>query len=75
MIGINRFHKMVYESIPIDRIENIRETRIYDPQVLAIMEHLQVLGGFSFWGRTAEDKKSAREFAKRMNKKRMLSIL
>ena len=70
MIGINRFHKTVYESIPTDRIENIRETRIFDPQVLAIMDHRQVLEGFSFWARTAEDKKSAREFAKRMNSKK-----
>ena len=70
VIGINRFHKAVYESIPIDRIENIRKTRIFDPHVRAIMDHLQALEGFRFWGRTAEDKKSAREFAKRMNSKK-----
>lgn len=66
VIGRNRFGRIVLEYIPINLIENFRAQRIYKPTVLEIIDYLEVIEGDSWWGRTAEDRKDAQRFVKRM---------
>lgn len=70
VIGRNRFGRMVLESVPINRIENVRAKRIFDPQALEIMHHLQALDGWEWWGRTANDRRDTEKFAKEFNERR-----
>lgn len=64
VIGRNRFGRMVLESIPIHLIENIRTQRIYKPHVLEMIDHLRVMEGWEWWGRTAADRKESEKFVK-----------
>ena len=45
VIGQNRFGRWVYESVPTELIENVREQRIYNPKVLDIISHIRWLDG------------------------------
>ena len=69
VIGRNRFGRTVFESVPINLIENIRVKRIYKPSILAIIYHLHVMEGLEWWERTAADRKHAENFAKELSNK------
>ena len=69
VIGRNRFGRTVFESVPINLIENIRVKRIYKPSILAIIYHLHVMEGLEWWERTAADRKNAENFAKELSNK------
>ena len=43
VIGRNRFGRYVYESVPVDSVENIRCQRIYKPVVLEIIDYDQAV--------------------------------
>lgn len=60
VIGLNRFGRYTTESVPANLIENVRMQRIYKPVVLRIMDYLEVLDGWPWRGRTAEDRKAVK---------------
>ena len=62
VIGQNRFGRYVVESVSINLIENVRAQRVYKPVVLRIMDHLEVIDGWIWRGRTAKDRKEVNEF-------------
>ncbi len=62
VIGQNRFGRYVVESVPKDLIENVRAQRVFKPVVLQIMEHLEVVDGWIWRGRTTKDKKEVNAF-------------
>ena len=70
VIGINRFGRIVLETVPINLIENIRTQRIYKPQVLEIIDYLRVIEGWEWWERTAADRKDTEKFVKYFNTKK-----
>ena len=63
VIGLNRFGRYTTESVSVNLIENVRAQRIYKPVVLRIMGYLEVLDGWRWRGRTAEDRKAVKAFA------------
>ncbi len=63
VIGRNRFGRIVFESVPVCCLENIRTQRIFKPHVLEITDYLETVDGWHWWGRTSEDKKEAEDFA------------
>ena len=69
VIGMNRFGRMVLETIPIARIEKIRTQRIYNPTVLQIMHYLSFAEGIVWWERTVADRKDSESFVKWINGK------
>lgn len=62
VIGLNRFGRTVEESVPVELVENVRTQRIYNPKVIAIMDHLEVMDGWEWWKRTAADRKDTERF-------------
>lgn len=58
VIGLNRFGRYTTESVSVNLIENVRAQRIYKPVVLR-----EVLDGWRWRGRTAEDRKAVKAFA------------
>ena len=68
VIGMNRFGHYAIEYIDPALIENIRFQIIRKRTVLRIMEHMEIMEGYSYWGRTASDKREAKAFADRWNK-------
>ena len=62
VIGLNRFGRYVIERVPIDLIENVRVQRIFKPTVLKIMDYLEVMEGWPWRGRTADDRKALHAF-------------
>lgn len=67
VIGLNRYGRYAVENIPIDLIENIRLQRVFKPKVLEIMNHLEVMDGWVWHDRTAEDKRALNAFIKVWN--------
>lgn len=67
VIGQNRFGRWVYESVPTELIENVREQRIYNPKVLNIISHIRWLDGVDWWEQTVSDKKDVKRFIKEWN--------
>ncbi len=65
VIGQNRFGRYVLERIPITLIENVRCQRVFKRTVLAIMDHLEWMDNWSWWCRTAADRREAEAFAER----------
>lgn len=63
VIGLNRFGRYTTESVSVNLIENVRAQRIYKPVALRIMDYLEVLDGWRWRGRTAEDRKAVKAFA------------
>ena len=70
VIGRNRFGQIVFETVPIDMIENFRPQRIFKSKILEMIHYLTVFEGHVWWERTAADRKDAENFAKLMNNKR-----
>lgn len=64
VIGLNRFGKMVLESIPIECLENVRTQRIFQPHVLEIIDYLERIDGWVWWSRTSNDRKGTKQFVK-----------
>lgn len=62
VIGQNRFGRYVVESVPGNLIENVRAQRVFKPVVLQIMDHLEGMDGWTWRGRTANDKKEVNAF-------------
>lgn len=68
VIGMNRFGRIVVESVPVDLIEKVRTQRIYKPTVLKIMSYLEAMDGWEWWKRTAADRKDTEQFVKEWGK-------
>ena len=69
VIGLNRFGKYVTENVPVRLIENFRWQAIFKPTVIEIMDYLERLDGWPWWGRTAADKKEVMALAEALNTK------
>lgn len=67
VIGLNRFGRYAVESVPINLIENVRIQRVFKPTVLKMMDYLEVMDGWSWRGRTAEDRKALHAFISTWN--------
>ena len=67
VIGLNRFGKYAVEGVPVDLIENVRVQRIFKPNVIKMMDYLEVVDGWAWRGKTAEDKKSLDAFVEMWN--------
>lgn len=67
IIGLNRYGRYAIENIPIDLIENIRLQRVFKPKILEIMHSLEIMDGWVWRGRTAEDKRTLNAFIKTWN--------
>lgn len=68
VIGMNRFGRIVVESVPVDLIEKVRTQRIYKPNVLAIMSYLEAMDGLEWWKRIVADRKDTERFVKEWGK-------
>ena len=66
VIGLNRYKRFAWESVPIELIENIRLQRIYDPKILELMHISEWMEGATWRGRTAADKKHLISFIEAM---------
>lgn len=64
VIGLNRFHRYSLERVPLERIENVRFQLIRNTRMLSIIKREEDMEGFCYWGRTSQDKKEAKEFAR-----------
>ena len=62
VIGLNRFRRYAIESVPVSLIENVRTQRIYKPTVLEILDHEEAVEGWTWWKRTAADRKATEMF-------------
>jgi hypothetical protein len=67
VIGLNRFGRYAVESVPVNLIKNVRVQRIFKPTVLKMMDHLEIMEGWPWRGRTAEDRKALHAFVKTWN--------
>lgn len=65
VIGFSRGNRYQVAEVPIALIENVRCCRILAPAVLEIIHHVEVLDGWTWWGRTAADKRETEAFAAR----------
>ena len=64
VIGMNRYGKYAIETVPVEYIENVRFQVIYNMTVMRIMDSVEEIDGWVWWGRTANDKREAKEFVK-----------
>ncbi len=67
VIGRNRFGRYTIERVSVDLIENVRAQRVFKPKVLEIMHYLEIMEGWPWRGRTAEDRKAVKAFAETWN--------
>lgn len=67
VIGFSRGNRYQVAEVPIALIENVRCCRILAPAVLEIMHHVEVLVGWTWWGRTAADKRETEAFVSKWN--------
>jgi len=67
VIGLNRFGRYVIESVPRSLIENVRIQRVFKPTVLEIMDYLEMMDGWPWRGRTAEDRRAVKAFVENWN--------
>lgn len=65
VIGFSRGKRYQDAEVPIALIENVRCCRILAPAVLELIHHVEVLDGWTWWGRTAADKRETEAFAAR----------
>ena len=65
VIGQNRFGRYVLEWVPMELIENVRCQRVFKRTVLNIMDYLERMENWSWWQRTAADRREAEAFAER----------
>ena len=69
VIGLNRFGRYAVEYVPTQLIENVRCQAVLKPKVISIIDGLERLDGWQWWGRTAYDKRDVAAFCKAMNSK------
>ncbi|MBR4950176.1 MAG: hypothetical protein IKZ25_05305 [Clostridia bacterium] len=67
VIGRNRFGRIALEWIDTWFLENLRVKRIYKPNVLKIMNYLEVVEACPWWNQTHEDRKDAIRFVEEWN--------
>ena len=67
VLGLCRGRRYYVDSVPIDLIENVRLTRVYQPTVLKIMSDWEFADGW--WGNTQEECNDALAFVKHWNEK------
>lgn len=67
VIGFSRGNHYQIAEVPISLIENVRCCRILAPAVLEIIHHVEVLDGWTWWGRTAADKRETEAFVSKWN--------
>lgn len=69
VIGFSRGNRYQVAEVPIALIENVRCCRILAPAVLELIHHVGVLDGWTWWGRTAADKRETEEFVSSWNQR------
>lgn len=69
VIGFSRGNHYQIAEVPISLIENVRCCRILAPAVLKLIYHVEVLDGWTWWGRTAADKRETEEFVSSWNQR------
>ena len=67
VIGRNRFGRIVSDCVEVNLIENVRVQRIFKPCILERISYLDVMEGWSWWGRTSQDRNEVKEFVKDLN--------
>ena len=67
VVGLSRGRRYYVDYVPIELIENLRLTRVYQPQVLEIMSNFEFCEGW--WGNTQEERDDASEFLRRFKEK------
>lgn len=64
VIGHNRFGRTVCESVDVNLIENVRAKRIFNPQILEMLDYFEVMEGWDWWGQSSCDRKGVKQFIK-----------
>lgn len=67
VVGLSRGGRYYADYVPIELIENLRLTRVYQPQVLEIMSNFEF--SHCWWGNTQEERDDASAFLKRFKEK------
>ena len=67
VLGLSRGRRYYVDFVPIDLIENLRITRVYEPKVLRIMSDVEFCE--CWWGNTQEERDDASAFLKRLKEK------
>lgn len=67
VIGLNRFKRYQIASVKPELIENVRFQVVFKPVVLRILDYEESTEGWCWWGRTANDKREAKEFVRKWN--------
>ena len=67
VVGLSRSRSYYVGYVPIELIENLRLTRVYQPQVLEIMSNFEFCEGW--WGNTQEERNDVSAFLKRLKEK------
>ena len=67
VVGLSRGRRYYVDYVPIELIENLRLTRVYQPQVLEIMSNFEFCE--CWWGNTQEERDDASAFLKRLKEK------
>ena len=63
VVGLSRGRRYYVDYVPIELIENLRLTRVYQPQILEIMSNFEFCEGW--WGNTQEERDDASAFLRR----------
>ena len=67
VVGLSRGGRYYVDYVPIELIENLRLTRVYQPQVLEIMSYFEF--SHCWWGNTQEERDDATAFLKRFEER------
>ena len=67
VVGLSRGGRYYDDYVPIELIENLRLTRVYQPQVLEIMSNFEF--SHCWWGNTQEERDDASAFLRRFKEK------
>ena len=67
VVGLSRGKRYYVDYVPIELIENLRLTKVYQPQVLDIMSNHELCD--YWWGNTQEEKADASAFLQRFKEK------
>lgn len=74
VIGRNRFGRIVLDCVEVNLIENVRVQRIFKPCILERISYLDAMEGWSWWGRTSQDRKEVKEFVKDWNSRKTKNV-
>ena len=67
VVGLSRGGRYYADYVPIELIENLRLTRVYQPRVLEIMSDFEF--SHCWWGNTQEERDDATAFLKRFKER------